>query len=80
MEKYGKEIDMWNLNRDLDNICEMKKNRKDAALKNLIKFDSNVEILCPICKSKEYGDHGPCWNPKNFFTWYCTSTHFSDGN
>ena len=57
MEKYGKEIDMRNLNRDLDNICEMKKNRKDAALKNLIKFDSNVEILCPICKSKEYGDY-----------------------
>ena len=57
MEKYGKEIDMRNLNRDLDNICEMKKNRKDAALKNLIKFDSNVEISCPICKSKEYRNY-----------------------
>ena len=54
MHKYGKKIDMRNLDRDLTNIQEMKQNRKEAALKNLNEFNPNNDISCPICKSKEY--------------------------
>ena len=42
------------LNRDLDNIREMRQNRKNSALLNLNEFDSNKEYNCPICGFKEY--------------------------
>lgn len=54
LQKYGKEIDMRNLNRNLDNIREMRQNRKEAALKHLNEFDPNAEISCPICESGKY--------------------------
>ena len=54
IQKYGKKIDMRNLNRDLTNIQKMKENRKDAALKNLNEFNPNNNISCPICKSEKY--------------------------
>lgn len=54
LQKYGKEIDMRNLNRNLDNIREMRSNRKDAALKYLNKFSLENEISCPICESKNF--------------------------
>ncbi len=52
--KYGKKIDMRLLNRDLDNIRDMRLNRKDSALKNLNEFDSNKDFSCPICESNKY--------------------------
>ena len=54
MHKFGKDIDMRSLNRDLSNIQEMKQNRKESALKNLIEFNRNDKISCPICNSEEY--------------------------
>lgn len=42
------------LNRDLNNIREMRENRKEAALKNLNELDLNEEFSCPICEAGEY--------------------------
>ena len=42
------------LNRDLNNIREMREDRKNAALKNLNKFNPNDEINCPICECERY--------------------------
>ena len=42
---------MRSLNRDLNNIREMKKKRKESALKNLNEFNPNNNITCPICES-----------------------------
>lgn len=52
--KYGKKIDMRSLNRDLNNIREMKQNRKEASLKNLNEYDSEGSYFCPICESEDY--------------------------
>jgi len=54
LRKYGKEIDMRQINRDLDNIKKMKEDRKESSLKYLNKFNPNQKIMCPICKSPEY--------------------------
>lgn len=42
------------LNRDLNNICEMISNTKDAALKNLEEFNPKDNLSCPVCESAEY--------------------------
>ena len=52
--KYGKEIDMRMLNRNLDNIRKMKEDRKKASLNNLNEFNPNIKINCPICGCEEY--------------------------
>ena len=52
--KYGKNIDMRLLNRNLDNIRNMRLNRRDSALKNLNEFNPNDDFSCPICESKKY--------------------------
>ena len=52
--KYGKKMDMRSLNRDLNNIREMKQNRKEASLKNLNEYDSEGSYFCPICESEDY--------------------------
>lgn len=45
---------MRNLNRNLNNIREMRQNRKVASLKYLKEFNSDEKISCPICESGQY--------------------------
>lgn len=53
LEKYGKDIDMRLLNRNLENIREMQIDRKNTALKNLNEINPNKDYHCPICCSDD---------------------------
>ncbi|MBQ9025559.1 MAG: class I SAM-dependent methyltransferase [Methanobrevibacter sp.] len=73
MQKYGKEIDMRNLNRNLENIRVMKQNRKDASLKYLNEFNPDDEISCPICESGQYKYYVDIYGYKYCECQYCKS-------
>lgn len=54
IKKYGKNVDMRNVNRNISKIKHMIKDVKESSINNLVEFDLNEQYKCRICHHIEY--------------------------